>query len=191
MAWWGHSSVWTQWGRTACLVVICVVAGSRAASGDILVYWIGLGTTWSVGTVKTDFAIVKSEDGDTAISSPAEPGSGESHMVIVCEGMNCRLSVNCESCHTASRAASTFTRPVFNRHQSTYFRQAAMPLAESRSVAYGTGYVQMTGGRLLLLDRDRKPRFRLPPGATLLRDTRTGQPAMLLYPGTRPPEIVK
>lgn len=186
----GHRSRSVSNALGAALCIGVVLAGARPALADIYVYWKNFAGTWQVGTVSTSWATFQSDDtSTTATTSEDEFMGGESHIAIVCDGTDCRLEVDCKSCHTTARRTSTFTRQAADRHWRTYFPQATVTVGTT-PVAYGSGYVQQVSGRLVMLDRDRKPIYRLPADARLLRDTRTRQPLLIVYAGRAQPERI-
>lgn len=157
------------------------------AFADIVVYWNIWGSTFRLGSVTTELAYAQTEDKGFHASTSAK--EGESHMAIVCEGGQCGIVDDCKACHLAPKRVSTFTRRVADEHRRTHFARATMPVG-SALVPFEGGFVRQEAGRLVLVDRNRAPRYRLPAGARLLKDTRTGQPLFIVYDGRTAPETI-
>lgn len=175
-------------GAAACAIVLLGAAGPALA--DVYLYWKGpFGSTWQIGTLGTSVGMGISESGEATTTAPTAGGS-ETHMAIVCEGADCRFEGDCKSCHATPQRTTTFTRQVADQHRQVYFPRAAMTVGTT-PVAYGSGFVQMVSGRMVILDQDRRPSYRLPADARLVRDTRTGRPLLITYAGTAQPERIR
>ena len=178
--------------RRALATVGCttalVLAIANAAFADIYIYWKQLGGTLQVGVVSTEFAGVFTEQG--GYHSSENIGGGESHMAIVCESGRCGIADDCKTCHTTPKPARTFHGPVVEQHRRIHFPRATINVGAT-PVPFESGFVQMMAGRMVLLDGNRTPTFRLPADARLLKDTRTGRPVFIVYSGRSAPEPVR
>ena len=170
----------------AILAAAALLAGAGSAFADIYIYWQGFGGTWQVGSVSTSTVAIADDD---SVSTSGNIGTGESHIAIVCSSGRCGLVEDCKSCHTSPKRFDSFNRRVLELHRSTHFPRATIQVGTT-PVPFENGFVQMAAGRMVLLDKDRTPTHRLPSGARLLRDTRTGQPLFIVYDGRTAPESI-
>ncbi len=168
----------------ATMATIAVMETSPAFA-DVYIYWRDFGLTWQVGVVPTTAGVVHTESGSAEVTS--EGAGRESHMTIVCEVGRCGIVGDCKTCHTSPQPVTRFSGRVAQEHQRTHFQRATITVGSS-PVPFGTGSLQMMSGRMVMLDKDRTPTFRLPADARLLRDTRTGQPLFIVYAGRSAPE---
>jgi hypothetical protein len=113
---------------------------------------------------------------------------------ILCPGGDADCEAGpCTGCHTTDPASKTtpaqYSATSATRHFTNYFPKVAVPVAANSRVTFGSRTVTMQNGRLVTIDRNGKPRLRLPSGAMVIRTTRL-QP-MIVYPGSAMPEVVK
>jgi len=174
----------------ACAAAVAWLTTAGPAFADIFIYWQGFGGTWQVGSLGTTGAVVATEDNTLGTSSEPASGSSESHMAIVCSKGQCGIVGDCKACHVAPKPVRTFAGRVMDEHRRTHFPRATIAVG-SAPVPYEQGFVQLASGRIHLLDQDRTPTYRLPAGARLLKDTRTGQPLFIVYDGRTAPEPIR
>lgn len=177
-------------GLLGWLVAAVLAIGAAPAFADIYVYYNVFGHSFRLGTVPTTTGYVGTTDGAEHHTDESRIFDEESHLAIVCESGRCGVVDDCKSCHVTPKRATTFDRRVARQHRLTHFPRATLTVGPS-PVPFDGGFVRQEAGRLVLLDRDRSPRYRLPAGARLLKDTRTGQPLFIVYDGRTPPEAIR
>lgn len=162
MDWIDRSRQWT--------LGVCVAAGIVLAS---------------VAGVQADLFTYKYENGDySLVSRQSTPGG---HLSQVCHPGFC-YEVDCNLCHTAGTPTSELRARGFDesRHWREYFPPRTVPVPAGQSLAWGNERLERRDGIIVLVDARGEPVRRFPANTIVLTD-RARRPAIIVWPGDRPP----
>ena len=158
------------------ITAVIVVAATSAAFADIWTYQV----------------VVAPGGGATFQKAGRIPAEG-SNMAIVCSSqLGTCFTFDCTQCHLSGSGSDGDRAAAFDesRHWREYFPKRAISLPTGPPLAFGDLLVEQRSGRLIVLDRQRQPLFRLPTGAIVLGG-RSRKPACLIWPGDHAPEALR